>query len=250
MLPKTMQNTRILRVRGAILETVTNFEFLVASPGLILGSCCCLPDEIWAILLPLSGSPHVSGPPPPGNASNVKGFGMASGKGADSPKSTTFGLLWGSLHFSGPRNRKCTKSTGPLEMASGKGADSTKSTTFGLLWGSPHFGGPRNRKSSKSTGAFGNGFRKRSGLYKIDNLEMASGKGVWTLQNRQILGFCGVPSISAVPEAGTPGNPHGRWEWLPEKERALRNRQLLGFCGVPSISAVPEAGNPGHPQGP
>ena len=42
---------------------------------------------------------------------------MASAKGADSAKSTTFGLLWGVA----------------LEMASAKGADSTKSTTLGLL---------------------------------------------------------------------------------------------------------------------
>ena len=66
-----------------------------------------------------------------------------------------------------------------------------------------------------------------------------------TLQNQQILDFCGVPSISAVPKAGNPGNPQGPWKWLPEKERTLQNRQILGFCGVPSISAVPEAGNPG-----
>ena len=82
--------------------------------------------------------------------------------------------------------------------------------------------------------ALANGFRKRSA----------------TLQHRQILGFCGVPSISAVPEAGNAGNLQGPWKWLPEKERTLQNRQLLGFCGVPSISAVPEAGNPGNPQGP
>ena len=162
---------------------------------------------------------------------------MASGKGADSTKSTNFWFLWGSPFFGGPRSRKSRKSTGALEMASGKGADCAKSTNFGLLWGSLHFGcpragnpgnpqgpwkwlpekertvqnrrllwgslhfgGPRSRKSKKSTGA-GNGFRKRSGLYKIDKfwvfvgfplfrrsqkpeirkstgaLEMASGKG-------------------------------------------------------------------------
>ena len=65
---------------------------------------------------------------------------MASGKGADSIKSTIFQLSWGSLQ-GGPRSRKSRKSTGVLEMASGKGADSTKSTTFGLLWGSLHFSG-------------------------------------------------------------------------------------------------------------
>ena len=125
-------------------------------------------------------------------------------------------------------------------------------------------------------------------LYKIDNCWAFVGfpgnlQGPWkwllqkerTLQNRQLLGFCGVPSISAVleagnprnpqgalemvsaksadsttfREAGNPGNPQGPWKWLPEKERALQNQQLLGFCGVPSISAVPEAANPGHPQG-
>ena len=58
-----------------------------------------------------------------------------------------------------------------------------------------------------------------------------------TLQNPQILGFCGVSFISAVPETGNPGNPQQPWKWLPEKERALQNRQLLGFCG-------------GNPQGP
>ena len=30
-------------------------------------------------------------------------------------------------------------------------------------------------------------------------------------------------------------------KWLPEKERTLQNRQILGFCGVPSMSAVAEA---------
>ena len=170
---------------------------------------------------------------------------MASGKGADSTKSTSFGLLWGSLHFGGPRSRKSRKSTGALEMASGKGADSTKSTNFGLLWGSfppfrrsqkpeiqeihrkkgagsikstnfgllwgsLHFGGPRSWKSRKIHRSLGNGFRKRSGLYKIDKF--------WA---------CGVPSISAVPEAGNPANPQGPWKWLPKKERTLQNRQIL-----------------------
>ena len=278
---------------------------------------------------------------------------MASGKGADSTKSTSFGLLCGFLHFGGPRSRKSRKSTGALEMASGKRADSTKSTNFGLLWGSLHFGGLRSRKSTgalemasqkKKSGLYkihkfwafvefppcrrsqkpeiqeinrglGNGFRKRSGLYKIDKFwafvwfpsisavpeagnpgnpqgpwkwppekeRTLQNRQVWgfcgvpppfrrpqkpeiqeinrglgngfrkrsgTLQNRQVLGFCGVPSISAVPEAGNPGNPQGPWKWPPEKERTLQNRQVLGFCGVPSISAVPEAGNPGNPQGP
>ena len=119
-------------------------------------------------------------------------------------------------------------------MVSGKGADSTKSTNFGLLWGSLHFGGPRSRKSSKSTGA----------------LEMASKKGADSTKSTNFVDFVGFPSISAVPEAGNPGNPQGPWKWLPEKERTLQNRQVLGFCGVPSISAVPEAGNPANPQGP
>ena len=156
----------------------------------------------------------------------------------------------------------------------------------------------------------GNGFRKKSGLYKIDNfwafvrfspfqrprgrtsrksrraLEMACATGA-ELQNRQLLGFCEVPSISAAPEAGNPGNPQGIWKWLPQKKRPLQNRQLLGFCEVPlhfggpkgrtrrgrtsrksrraleMASATgaelqnrqflgfcaPEAGNPGNPQG-
>ena len=52
-----------------------------------------------------------------------------------------------------------------------------------------------------------------------------------------------------MPEAGNPANPKGLWKWLPQKERALQNRQLLGFCGVPSISAVPQAGNPAIRRG-
>ena len=52
-----------------------------------------------------------------------------------------------------------------------------------------------------------------------------------------------------VPEAGNPANPKGPWKWLPQKERTLQNRQLWGFCGVPSISAGPEAGQPANPKG-
>ena len=91
---------------------------------------------------------------------------MASGKGADSTKSTNFVLLWGSLHFGGPRSRKSRKFAGALEMASGKGADSTKSTNFVLLWGSLHFGG--NPEIQEIHRGLRNSFRKRSGLYKID----------------------------------------------------------------------------------
>ena len=35
------------------------------------------------------------------------------------------------------------------------------------------------------------------------------------------------------------------WKWLPQKMRTLQNRQLLGFCEVPSISAVPKAAQGG-----
>ena len=138
----------------------------------------------------LWGYLHFGGPRSRKSSKSTGALEMASGKGAGSTKSTNFGLLWGSLHFGGPKSRKSRKSTGALEMASGKGADSTKSTNFGLLWGSLHFGGPRSRKSRKIHRSLGNGFRKRSGLYKIDKF--------WA---------CGVPSISAVPEAGNPANP-------------------------------------------
>ena len=129
------------------------------------------------------------------------------------------------LHFGGPRSRKSSKSTGALEMAFGKGADSAKSTNFGLLWSSFHFGGPRSRKFSKSTRGLGNGFRRRSGLYKIDRL-----------------GFCGVPSISAVPEAG---NPQGLWKWLPQKERILQNLKStpFGLLWAPPFRRLLAAGN-------
>ena len=57
-------------------------------------------------------------------------------------------------------------------MASGKEADSTKSTTFRLLWGSLHFGGRRGRPATGNPTKIEdlrNGFRKRSGLCEIDN---------------------------------------------------------------------------------
>ena len=30
-----------------------------------------------------------------------------------------------------------------------------------------------------------------------------------------------------------PAGNQGPWKWLPQKERTLQNRQLVGFCGVP-----------------
>ena len=200
---------------------------------------------------------------------------MAPAKGADSTKSTTFGLFWCSLHFGGCRSRKSSKSEGALEMASAKGAGSTKPTTLELLWCSfPSFRRFQKPEIQQIRRCLGNGFRKRSGLYNISNFSAFMGfpsisavpeagnpanlKGPWkwfpqkerTLQNRQLLGFCGVPSISAVPEAGNPAYPKGPWKWLPQKELTLQNRQFLGFCGVPSILAVPEAGNHANPKGP
>ena len=61
---------------------------------------------------------------------------------------------------------------------------------------------------------------------------MASGKGADSAKIDKFWAF-GVPSISAVPEAGNPENPQEPWKWLPEKERSLQNRQVLGLCGVP-----------------
>ena len=234
-------------------------------------------DDLAAFI----GFLHFGGPRTRKSRKSIRALEMASGKGADSTKSTTFGLLWGSLHFGCPRAGNPGNPQGPWkwlpekertlqnrqilgfcgvpsfsaipeqeiqkihralgngfrkrsalsavpeagnppgpEMTSGKGADSTKSTTFGLLWGSLHFGCPRAGNPQ--------------GSWKwLPEKER-------TVQNRQILGFSGVPSISAVPEAGNPGNPQGPWKWLPEKERTLQNRQILGFCGVPSFSAIPE----------
>ena len=135
------------------------------------------------------------------------GAGNGSGKGADCTKSTNFGLLWGSLHFGGPRGRnpgnrqgpwkwlpekertlqnrqllrfcefppfrrsqkpEIQKLTGALEMASGKGADSTKSTNFWFLWGSPFFRRSQKPEIQEIHRGLGNGFRKRSGLCKIN----------------------------------------------------------------------------------
>ena len=118
--------------------------------------------------LGFSGVPSFSAVPEAGNPGNPPGPEMASGKGADSTKPTTFTLLWGSPPFRRSQKPEIQKSTGAMEMASGKGADSTKSTTFGLLWGSLHFGCPRAGNQEIHRG-LGNGFRKRSGLYKIDN---------------------------------------------------------------------------------
>ena len=53
-------------------------------------------------------------------------------------------------------------------MASGKGADSTKSTNFGLLWCPLHEGGSQKAEIQEIHRGLGNGFRKGSGLYKIN----------------------------------------------------------------------------------
>ena len=178
-------------------------------------------------LLGFCGVPSISTVPEAGNAGNLQGLGNGF------YKIDNFWAFVGFSPFRRSEKPEMQEIHMALEIASGKGADSTKSTTFGLLWGSLHFGGPRSRKCRKSTGPW-------KWLPKKER----------ALQNRQLLGFCGVPSISAVPETGNAGNPQGPWKWLPEKERTLQNRQLLGFCGVLSISAVPETGNAGNPRGP
>ena len=165
---------------------------------------------------------------------------MASATG-----STTFGLLWCSFPPFRPSQKPETlrKSKQALEMAA-EGADFTKSTTFGLLWGSPHFGGPKCRKCRK---------RKQT-------LEMASGKGAGSPQNRQVLGFCGVPpAFRLPPDAGNPGNFEESLEMAPAKKSRLDkidhfwafvgspsgNRQLLGF----RPSQKPETpANPNRPK--
>ena len=50
----------------------------------------------------------------------------------------------------------------------------------------------------------GNGFRKRSGLYKIDN--------VWA--------FLGFPPMRRSQKPEMQEIHRGLWKWLPEKERA------------------------------
>ena len=103
---------------------------------------------------------------------------MASAKGADSTKSTTFGLFAVFPPFRRSQKREIQQIRRykinnfwafavfpPCQRSQKQEIQqirrSTKSTTFELLWCSLHFGGPRSRKSSKSEGA----------------LEMASAKG-------------------------------------------------------------------------
>ena len=163
-------------------------------------------------------------------------------------------------------------------MASGKGADSAKSTNFGLL-GFPPFrrsqrpeiqemhrslqvlgfcGGGQRPEIQEIHRGLGHGFRKRSGLYKIDQLRAFVGFPPpfqrpevqkikhGTLQNRQffrqILGFCGVPSISVVPDAGNPENPQGPGKWL-------RKRSGLGEIDNFAFRRPPATGNPENPGG-
>ena len=76
-------------------------------------------------ILGFCGVPSILAAPEAGNPQGA--LEMASGKGADSIKSTSFGLFMGFPPF---------RAVPALEMDSGKGADSTKSTTFVLLWGS------------------------------------------------------------------------------------------------------------------
>ena len=58
----------------------------------------------------------------------------------------------------------------------------------------------------------GNGFRKRSRLYKIANF--------WAF-----VGF--------VPKAGNPGNPQGAWKWLPLKSGLYKIDNYWAFVGFP-----------------
>ena len=140
---------------------------------------------------------------------------IASAKRSGLYKIDDFGACVG---FRKPEIQETTRAS---EMASAKGADSTKSTTVGLfcgewpwkwlpqkertlqnrrLWGFcgfPPFRRSKTLEIQEIHRGLGKGFRKRSGLYKID-------------------------SISAVPEAGNPGNLEGPWKWLPQKERTLQ----------------------------
>ena len=113
------------------------------------GSCCCLPDEIWAHR-PSAGADLV-----------YLSFWMGTtletvtkfrAFGGSSRTNSGFVLLSPGQNLGTPAfggGRKSRKSTGALEMASGKGAGSTKSTNFRLLWGSfisavPEAGFPGN----------------------------------------------------------------------------------------------------------
>ena len=129
----------------------------------------------------------------------------------------------GSPHFGNLRRRKSKNPGGPGNGFR-KRSEHCEMDDLAAFVGFPPFRRSQKPEIQEIHRGLGNGFRKRSGLYKIDKF--------WA--------FVGFSSISAVPEAGNPGNPQGPWKWLPEKERTLQNRQLLGFCGVPSISAVPE----------
>ena len=92
------------------------------------GSCCCLPDEIWAHR-PSAGADLV-----------YLSFWM----GTTLETVTKFRAFGGSSRTN----------SGFVLLSPGQNL------------GTPAFGG--GRKSRKSTRGLGNGFRKRSGLYKID----------------------------------------------------------------------------------
>ena len=133
--------------------------------------------------------------------------------------------------------------------------------------GTPAFGGHRRPEIQEIHQGLGNGFRKRSGLYKIDKFWAFVGFPPFRLSQKpeiqeihrglgngfrkrsglykihKFWAFVGFPHFGC-PRSRKSGNPQGPWKWLPEQERTLQNRQLLRFCRVPSISAVPEAGNP------
>ena len=210
-----------------------------------------LPDRFWAIPgFSRTEYPSIS----MGKCRKSDGFRRRSGL----YKIDNFwAFVWGSFPPFRPSQKPETlrKSKQALEMAA-EGADFTKSTTFGLLWGSPHFGGPKCRKCRK---------RKQT-------LEMASGKGAGSPQNRQVLGFCGVPpAFRLPPDAGNPGNFEESLEMAPAKRSRLdKINNFWAFVGSPSgiqrglgngfrnridnfwafvvflspISAIPEARNP------
>ena len=202
------------------------------------------------------------------------------------------------------------KIQGALEMASGKGVNIAKWTILLLLWDSPHFGASA-AGTQKNPWSHGNGFRKRNEHCEMDDLAAfvgflhfggprsrksrkstgagnGSGKGADCTKSTNIGLFWGSLHFGG-PRGRNPGNRHGPWKWLPEKERTLQNRQLLRFCEFPPFRrsqkpeiqkltgalemasgkgadstksttfgllwgslhfGCPRAGNPGNPQGP
>ena len=220
-------------------------------------------DKFWAFV----GFPPFRRSQKPESRKSIGALKMASGKGADSTLSTTLGLLWGSPSISAvPEAGNAGNPQGPWKWLPEKGADSTKSTPFGLLW-FPSISAVPEAGNAGYLQGLGNGFRKRSELYRVDNFwaflgfppfqrpqkpEIHRGlghgfrkrSGLYKIDNFWV--FVGFPPFRRFQKPEIQEIHRGLGNGFRKRSGLYKINKFWAFV-VPSISAVTEAGNPANP---